>query len=365
MNSTETPLSGTIPSECVMYNFLGGKLDDTTTEAYAVLVFIIVASIASCPFTILLNVLVIVAVKTKHRLKTNSNIVLGCLAVTDGLMGVVAQPMFANAATRILTLQGDTSKEYCFLSDHLTRNVSRLLCAASVFNLVLMTVERYFAIKHSFAYTTMVTKARIFASSAAAWITAVVVTIPSLINHNEIYLTINNIILAVCLATITFCQAVIYVETRRHEKQIAAQQISLAARQKFLKEKKALKITTIVISILLLSYSPIFVVRILLLKSTIAGVNIAYISFYIASFVTHLNSLMNPVIYCVRIRQFRVAFIEILLRKSYTQAEQFERRMFRTSNNVAPLEPGQEREEAQNDDQGNRNDNINEQATAT
>ena len=206
-------------------------------------------------------------------------------------------------------------------------------------------------------------------SSAAAWITAVVVTIPSLINHNEIYLTINNIILAVCFATITFCQAVIYVETRRHEKQIAAQQISLAARQKFQKkeksQKKALKITTTVISILLLSYSPIFVARILLLKSTIASVNIAYISFYIASFVTHRNSLMNPVIYCVRIRQFRVAFIEILLRKSYTQAEQFERRMFRTSNNVAPLEAGQEGEDAQNDDQGNRNDNINEQATAT
>ena len=126
-----------------------------------------------------------------------------------------------------------------------------------------------------------------------------------------------------------------------------------------------MKLTTCVIVILLLSYSPIFIVRILLLTSTISSVNIAYISLYTATFLTILNLLMNPVIYCVRIRQFRVAFIEILLRKSYTQAEQFERRMFKTSNNVVPLEPGQEREEARNDDQGNRNDNINEQATAT
>ena len=94
MNSSGTSLSWTIPTECVMYRILGGTLDDTTTEAYAVLVFLIVVSIITCPFTILFNVLVIIAVKTKPRLKINANIVLGCLAVIDGLMGIIAQPMF-------------------------------------------------------------------------------------------------------------------------------------------------------------------------------------------------------------------------------------------------------------------------------
>ena len=94
MNTSATILRGTIPDECVMYKLLGGKLDDTTTEAFAVLVFIVVISIITCPVTISLNVLVIVAVKTKARLKTNSNIALACLAVTDGLVGAVAQPMF-------------------------------------------------------------------------------------------------------------------------------------------------------------------------------------------------------------------------------------------------------------------------------
>ena len=166
MNSSGTSLSGTIPTECVMYNILGGKLDDTTTEAYAVLVFLIVVSIITCPFTILFNVLVIIAVKTKPRLKTNSNIVLACLAVTDGLMGVIVQPMLI--AARISTLQGDTSKEYCIL-DQLRRNISRLFGGASMLHLVLMNVERYFAIKHSLTYTTMVTKARILASSVVTW----------------------------------------------------------------------------------------------------------------------------------------------------------------------------------------------------
>ena len=341
MNSTATSLTGTIPAECVMYNLLGGKLDvldDTTTEAYAVLVFLIVVTILTSPLTVLLNVLVIIAVKTKPRLRTNSNIVLACLAVTDGLNGLVAQPWFV--AIRILTLQGESSSVYCFL-EQLTRNLIRLLCAASIIHLVLMSVERYLAIKHSFAYTTMVTKSRILISSALAWTTSVVITIPLVLTDNKMYLNITNGLLVVFLAIIIFCQVAVYVEIRRHEKQIAALQVSVKARQKFLKEKRALKLTTCVIVLLLCNYSPIIVVRILILViRTNTSVNISYISFYTASYITILNSLVNPVVYCIRVRQFRVAFIEILLRKSYTgqQAEYFERRALGTQNVVAPLE---------------------------
>ena len=41
-----------------------------------------------------------------------------------------------------------------------------------------------------------------------------------------------------------------------------------------------------------------------------------------------LNSLFNPLIYAVRIKYFRVAFIQLLLRKTIAQAEQLERNIF-------------------------------------
>ena len=41
-----------------------------------------------------------------------------------------------------------------------------------------------------------------------------------------------------------------------------------------------------------------------------------------------LNSLVNPIIYCVRIRQFRVALIELLIRKDAGKAENIETRFF-------------------------------------
>ena len=41
-----------------------------------------------------------------------------------------------------------------------------------------------------------------------------------------------------------------------------------------------------------------------------------------------LNSLFNPLIYAVRIRDFRVAFIQLLSRKAIGQAEELERSVF-------------------------------------
>jgi len=46
------------------------------------------------------------------------------------------------------------------------------------------------------------------------------------------------------------------------------------------------------------------------------------------------NSVVNPMIYAVRKRQFRVAFVELFLRKSYQEAKDIEKRLVRSSDNT-------------------------------
>ena len=53
-----------------------------------------------------------------------------------------------------------------------------------------------------------------------------------------------------------FCHLSVFLETRRHEQQVAAQQITEEARKQFEKDKKALKLTSTIIGVLLLCYSP-------------------------------------------------------------------------------------------------------------
>ena len=70
------------------------------------------------------------------------------------------------------------------------------------------------------------------------------------------------------------------------------------------------------------------------------------------SSIVLLNSLLNPIIlYSVRMRQFRVAFIELTCRTvNVTAAEEIEMRVFGAPNAVVRHEEGQEHEGL---DQGN------------
>ena len=353
MNSSATSNGWSTSPECEIYHFLGEKLDQPTTNVYLVFAFIIVVHIITCPATTVLNTLVLIAVKIKRQLRTMSNIALACLVLTDALMGLIGQPMFI--AVAISTLRGEASSEICTLQ-RLARNTVRLLVAASLFHLVLLSVERYLAIKHSLEYQTMVTEARILGSSAIMWF-IVALHIPLIAAGEDIYLPVSNAMLFLVVAVIIFCQVAVYFETRRHEKVIAAQQVSLEARQKFLKEKKAFKLTSTIIFILVLNTLPLFLTRILLVKSVINSKGAKFVAYFTSNFVLVLNSLVNPIVYCLRVRHFRVEFIEIVFRKNNAQAEEIEMRIFGSLNAVAPLE-GVQAEEGRNN-RHNKSNSIN------
>lgn len=54
----------------------------------------IVINLIACPVIILLNALVIMAIKTKRRLQTRNNTLLASLAGTDLAAGLTSQPAF-------------------------------------------------------------------------------------------------------------------------------------------------------------------------------------------------------------------------------------------------------------------------------
>ena len=122
----------------------------------------------------------------------------------------------------------------------------------------------------------------------------------------------------------------------------------MEAREKSLKEKRALKLTTTIVVVEFLSHMPITSFRMIVnvLKDRLS-LDTIYAVYFSASSLAVVNSFMNPLIYSVRLRQFRVAFIELLLKKNRAEAEQFEKKMF-GSKNAAPIvetNQGGEREE--------------------
>ena len=337
MNFSATSLSRTTAQDCGIVDLIGAKEDENISEDNTLLAFMIIMNMITCPFTIALNAIVIFVVKTKAQLKNKANITLGCLAVTDVLTGVIGQPSFI--ATMVISLRSGTALHgHCKLLNHFKVNVMRLLIGASLAHLALINVERYFAIKHPFAYSIKVTKGRILCSCALSWFIMLLLNAPLISTTVRAFSIINTIVWCALVGVIIFCQVVIYLEIRRLKKHIAQHQVSQEARQNFLKEQKDFKLIIIVLLALLLTHLPMVVARILVVNVGIRMLN----GLQIGTSLMLLNSLINPVIYCVKRRSFRVAFVEILLRKSYSQAQIIERRVFKFRNTVAPLEEERE-----------------------
>ena len=143
-------------------------------ELRAVFIFRIAVNALSCPFVILLNILVITAVKTNRLLRTKSNVSLACLATTDLLVGLVVQPL--QVVHYSFLLKGETG---IFCNMLATRRVAvTAKCAiTSLILFVLLSAKRYLAIKHPFTYENLVTEVRIIVATGLAW--AVVIAIPT------------------------------------------------------------------------------------------------------------------------------------------------------------------------------------------
>ena len=137
-------------------------------ENYVSTLVAIILNIVTCPVTICMNLLVIVAVKTKPRPQTMYNLLLCALAATDMVVGAVAQPIYAVGEISLLT--GSVS-EYC---TQYLKTVFLFLSpsSASLSLLALLSLERYLAMKYSLRYADIITKGRV-TTAITCWVIAV------------------------------------------------------------------------------------------------------------------------------------------------------------------------------------------------
>ena len=264
------------------------------------IVTVIINSI-SCPFTVLLNVLVIMAVKRRPRLQSNTNILLACLAVTDALTGLTTQPSFILWKTFQLLGMTNFDDIMRVLHSSFLRSVSVCSCL----HLMLLTCERLIAIKFTMYYPYVVTKRNIKVTVIAFWIFSIFLDILSLTNQKGIVSVLVGLVLNSCIFFVAFSYIVLYRETRRHRKMIKTQQLPQEEVERFVKENKALKTTVFVVGTVWLCLLPAAITIVL----TAAAPFWKPISFFVFTpwirTCGMLNSFFNPLIYCWRQQEMR------------------------------------------------------------
>lgn len=302
--------SGTPPAKC---RVVDEKyfLENTLVTSLSV-----VLNLATCPIIILMNMLVIIAIKRHYRLQTMYNVLLACLALTDLMVGVASQPIFV--AQEIYLLAGASLTDYCGLYSQ-TIYVFLVPCIESLLTLALLSVERYLAMKYSLRYATMITVPRITAAVVCSWVISVVPLIlrliPATIPFSKVFYFVSVVS---SIIVIVFCHFSVYFVSRRHMIQIKAEQVTGEAKANFLRETKAVKTTSIIIAFLFLSYVPgiLYGAMKYILSSRYSERQTNWLPF--ATSCLLLNSFFNPFIYCWRSKDLRKAMLELLPWKNDT-----------------------------------------------
>ena len=274
---------------------------------YFIVVLTITLNVLACPPIILLNTLVIIAVRTKPRLQTQHNILLACMARTDLAVGII-QPAYI--AKDILIMNGESSCSVYCTFNQLVQVATLCLCLISLFHLVLIALERYVAMKYSLRYDSIVTELRLTVAVALSWLTGTVYCALRIPKIAPIWLLF--IFVLVCLLVIIFCHISVYSVSRRHMKQIKSEQVSPEGKRKLVEESKALKTTTIIFCGVFMSYLPSIVGRMVMYFPSSLAKRLSVSSGPLTVSCFLFNSLFNPIIYCGRNTLIRQAVKQLL-----------------------------------------------------
>ena len=308
-----------------MYGFVWREtyLTDVT---YPHLVALTVIGLLAVLPTSLLNTLVIIAVATRHRLQSNSNVLVAGLAGADLLNGLVNQGIgIALELTRIFS-----DGPFCRLE-----KASAVALVGSIFlslgNLALISIDRYISIKHPLRYTTIVTKQRIKTSLCLAWAVGLLVTIHELtlaaidsgtdlyFFYMKVIFFIQSLLALVAIVVIGYTYCYVFSESQRQKRRLQTEQLPEEEAKKLKKENKAAKTLTLILATLIITYIPaIVLVLVIAYSEDILEPHIVSVIWSWVMSLSLLGSLCNPIIFFWRVKKLRHAILEIL---NYRQPE--------------------------------------------
>ena len=255
-----------------------------------------------------LNVVTIHAIRKTWCLPKPLRTLLLSLAVSDLGVGLMVQPFCISLLVKWLQRDNPGCDAY-----KLFFMVMSLFALASFFGVVLISLDRFLAIHLHLRYRELVTHNRVVTVVIFVWIVSAVLSLITVWYPRESSLIVFAVGI-ICLLFTTLILGRIFVVFRRHQEQIQVLQVRQGTQDSDMVNfasllKSALGIFYIYV-VIMFCYMPR---AFSLVATAIFEPNTALKAFLIYSWtLVFLNSSLNPIIYCWKMRHIRCTMMNIL-----------------------------------------------------
>ncbi|XP_022781499.1 melanocyte-stimulating hormone receptor-like [Stylophora pistillata] len=272
------------------------------------------------------NILVILVIWKTPLLHSPSNILICCLACSDLVIGLLAQPMLVTY--KIAELQ-NSANTACI--GRLIHWIVGFVCAGvSVLTICAISVDKVAALHWHLRYGEKVTVVRVLRIICAFWLFCISTAVSLFLADTDRYWTLVPLpVLAVTLTTTFVAYIKVFKVLRRHQKQIQSQTRSAWEGVNIRKYKKSVITMVYLLAMFLVCYTPfLMAMAVRLLVGYSSGVKMAY---EWGATIVYLNSSLNPLVYWLRMQDIRLATYNAI-RKILGNESRFESKVLQFSN---------------------------------
>ena len=261
-----------------------------------------------------LNIVTMHAIRKTPSLPKTLKTLLLSLGVSDFGVGVFSQPLYTSLLVKWLQKGIPSCNNY-----KLFLVIMLLFSLASLFGILGISVDRFLAIHLHLRYRELLTHKRVVAVVILVWLLSGFLSLATLWvppGIRSIILTIS-VVVGLLFATMVYIR--VYLTVRRHKNQIQALQVQQVTQTGeiayFSSLIKSFVGVFYVYLVFVLCYSPFFIC---LAAIKIKGPTLSLKRFSLFSWtLVFLNSSLNPVVYCWKMRHIRQSIMDILRNMSW------------------------------------------------
>ena len=246
------------------------------------------------------NILILVALHKESSLHPPSKLLLRTLATTDACVGIVAEPLVVTYWMSVVKEHWNICR-YAQASIYITGHI---LCSVSLLALTAIGGERLLALSLGPRYKQVVTLKRTYAVVILCWVLSIAVSAMYFVDY-LITLRCGYIGALVCLLISLFSYSKIFLSLRHHHQQVQVLQNPPKQNNNLniMRYRKAVSSALWLQLTLAICYLPYGIVGILIARMGLSPS--IYLARQIALTLIFLNSSLNPILYCWKIREVR------------------------------------------------------------